>query len=69
LIITCGISGANEFTTGMEEAQLVISVDIDSQARIFRFADLGVIGDVHEILPLLIERLKALKDEKTSTES
>jgi electron transfer flavoprotein alpha subunit len=66
LIFTCGISGANEFTAGMEEAQLVISVDIDSRARIFRFADLGVVGDVHEILPLLIERLKALKGEKTS---
>ena len=62
LIITCGISGANEFTAGMEDAQLVIAVDKDPRARIFRFADLGVVGDVHEVLPLLIERLKALKD-------
>jgi len=62
LIITCGISGANEFTAGMEDARLVIAVDKDPRARIFRFADLGVVGDVHEVLPLLIERLEALKD-------
>ena len=63
LIITCGISGANEFTAGMEDTQLVISIDKDPRARIFRFADLGVVGDVHEILPLLIERLRSLKDD------
>lgn len=68
LMITCGISGANEFTAGMEEAQLVIAVDMDPRARIFRFADLGVVGDVHEIVPLLIERLKTLKVEKTADE-
>ena len=64
LIVTCGISGANEFTAGMEEAQRVIAIDLDPRARIFRFADLGVVGDVHEILPLLIERLKSLKAEE-----
>jgi electron transfer flavoprotein alpha subunit len=63
LIITCGISGANEFTAGMEGAQQVIAIDMDPRARIFRFADLGVVGDVHEILPLLIKHLKALKNE------
>ena len=69
LMFTCGISGANEFTAGMEEAQLVIALDIAPRARIFRFADLGVVGDVHEILPLLIERLKTLRKEKTPSES
>lgn len=64
LMITCGVSGANEFTAGMEEAQLVIAVDRDPRARIFRFADLGVVGDVHEILPRLIERLKALNQSR-----
>ena len=69
LIITCGISGANEFTAGMEDAQLVITVDKDRRARIFRFADLGVVGDVREILPLLIERLKALRGGETASGS
>jgi electron transfer flavoprotein alpha subunit len=65
LMFTCGISGANEFTAGMERSQLVIAIDADPRARIFRFADLGVIGDVHEVLPLLIARLKALRDSES----
>jgi electron transfer flavoprotein alpha subunit len=65
LIFTCGVSGANEFTAGMERSQLVIAINADPRARIFRFADLGVIGDVHEVLPLLIARLKALKDSES----
>jgi electron transfer flavoprotein alpha subunit len=64
LIFTCGVSGANEFTAGMERSQLVIAMNTDPSARIFRFADLGVIGDVHEVLPLLIARLEALRDSE-----
>ena len=59
LIINCGISGANEYTAGMEKSRKVIAINIDPKARIFRFADVGVVGDVHQVLPLLIERLKA----------
>jgi len=62
LMVVCGVSGANEFTAGMEKTQLVIAVNTDPHARIFRFADLGVIGDVHEILPLLLSKLHAGKD-------
>ena len=58
LLVACGISGANEYTVGMEKSQLVIAINTDPKARIFRFADLGVVGDVHEILPLLITRLR-----------
>ena len=61
LILNCGISGANEYTAGMEKARNVVAINIDPKARIFRFADLGVVGDVHQVLPLLIERLKAEK--------
>ncbi|MDM8557121.1 electron transfer flavoprotein subunit alpha/FixB family protein [Desulfococcaceae bacterium HSG7] len=61
LIINCGISGANEYTAGMEKAQQVIAIDLNPRARIFRFADLGVQGDVSELLPLLIERIEELK--------
>jgi len=58
LLINCGISGANEYTAGMEKSQLVIAVNTDARARIFRFADLGIVGDLHEVLPLLAERLE-----------
>jgi electron transfer flavoprotein alpha subunit len=62
LMFNCGISGANEYTAGMEKAQLVIAINKDPRARIFRFSDLGVIGDVHEILPPLVQRIRELKD-------
>lgn len=58
LLVACGISGANEYTVGMEKSQLVIAINTDPKARIFQFADLGVVGDVHEVLPLLIRRLR-----------
>lgn len=62
LILNCGISGANEYTAGMEKSQKVIAINIDPRARIFRFADLGVVGDLHRVLPLLIERIKEMKE-------
>jgi electron transfer flavoprotein alpha subunit len=61
LIINCGISGANEYTAGMEKSQQVIAIDLNPRARMFRFADLGVVGDVHAILPLLISRIEDQK--------
>ena len=61
LIINCGISGANEYTAGMEKSQQVIAIDRNPRARMFRFADLGVIGDLHEILPGLISRIEDQK--------
>ncbi len=64
LIINCGISGANEYTAGMEKSQLVIALNTDPQARIFRFTDLGVLGDLHQVLPLLTQRLQELDPER-----
>ncbi len=63
LIINCGISGANEYTAGMEKAQHVIAINTDARARIFRFADLGAVADVKELLPVLIEKIKGLIEE------
>ncbi|MFC1533615.1 electron transfer flavoprotein subunit alpha/FixB family protein [Thermodesulfobacteriota bacterium] len=62
LIINCGISGANEYTAGMEKAQQVIAINKDPGARIFRFADLGVVADVHSVLPILISRIREMKE-------
>jgi electron transfer flavoprotein alpha subunit len=62
LIINCGISGANEYTAGMEKAQHVVAINEDPGARIFRFSDLGLVGDLHEILPALIRRIKEIKN-------
>jgi len=63
LIINCGISGANEYTAGMDKSRQVIAINLDPRSRIFDFADLGAVGDVQEILPLLIDGLRNLKKE------
>jgi electron transfer flavoprotein alpha subunit len=63
LIINCGISGANEYSAGMEKSKNVISINKDPRARIFRFSDLGVVGDLKEIIPILIKRIRELKIE------
>jgi len=63
LIINCGISGANEYSAGMEKSKNVISINKDPRARIFRFSDLGVVGDLKEIIPRLIERIREIKKE------
>jgi electron transfer flavoprotein alpha subunit len=47
----------------MEKSQLVIAVNTDARARIFRFADLGVVGDLHQVLPLLAERLENITND------
>jgi len=61
LLMTLGISGANEFTAGMEGSKLVVAINTDRKARIFKFADLGIIGDLHKIIPSLIDQVKKKK--------
>lgn len=64
LLMTLGISGANEFTVGIEGSKLVIAINMDRKARIFKFADLGIIGDLRKIIPLLIDEVKKAKVER-----
>jgi len=61
LLMTFGISGANEFTVGIEGSKLVIAINTDRKARIFKFADLGIISDLHKIIPLIIDQVKRHK--------
>lgn len=56
--IACGISGAVQHIAGMSGAEFVIAINSDPEAPIFRTADLGIIGDVQEVLPQLIDRIK-----------
>jgi electron transfer flavoprotein alpha subunit len=57
--IACGISGATQHMVGMKGAKNIIAVNKDKEAPIFGIADLGIIGDVHKVLPKLIEALQA----------
>ena len=57
--IACGISGATQHMVGMKGAKNIVAVNKDQEAPILSIADLGVVGDVHKVLPKLIEALKA----------
>jgi electron transfer flavoprotein alpha subunit len=61
LYLAAGISGAIQHKVGMQASENIIAINKDANAPIFEFSDLGIVGDLHKILPKLTESLRARK--------
>lgn len=67
LYIACGISGAIQHTMGMKDSKLIIAINKDRNAPIFKLADVKVVGDLRQILPAITSQIRELTKSRDLT--